>query len=384
MRNLDGIPPQIRDNLNREYLATQLASFEELIASGEEYDHAVYEDLLALRTVLDRADSYTIEQGESPSFLLLLDTTGRQTKAAVAYGDVTTADHVQVFVPGFTTTVRNNFLSHFEEMRSLSKSETAIITDNLSIETTATVTWFGYDMPQWSQTLGENSVANDAAALEGASKLRSFTAGLKATGISSINITLLGHSYGSIICLFAIQVAGHQVNNVITMGNPGLPSIDNHVNAMENLAFSPTTGLLIDGLAALTGPGAFVVKGTRRGTKAVHKLATDGTVVPLFIDEGHIFHLGADFDPVDDLEYFGPDLSDVDGVTELSTDNSESGHGIWGHSRYLEDHSTSQHNIAAISIGRFGVSVPGNSTGLGDWALNLNPKDFSIVYEGKQ
>src|SRR5437588_8085249 len=53
--------------------------------------------------------------------LLTLDTSGRRVQAAVAVGNVDTAEHVAVFTPGFTSTVDGSLKGYDQGMQDLLK-----------------------------------------------------------------------------------------------------------------------------------------------------------------------------------------------------------------------------------------------------------------------
>lgn len=382
MRNLDGIPSHTRDQLNREFLATRLSELYDLRASGAPYDSTELEDLAAVSSTLARADSYTSERNEAPSFLLTLDTQGSHIKAALSYGDVESADYVQVFVPGFSTTVGSDLSSSFERMRELNSVSNSLLLANAHHDSVASVAWLGYDAPQWSNTFTADSVALSGAAHAGSSRLTAFTAGLQANRDTPPQISLIGHSYGSVVSLLAVQDPTNVASRVIAMGSPGLPSATADVNILENLAFSDTGSALIDAAALATGPLAPTVKGVHEGSVALYGAATSESTASFYLDEGRIYHLEAPLDPIDDLAYFGSDLSDESSVVSMSTGESGVGHGIFFHSSYLEDKSTSQHNVAAASVGLDSLIIEENMSGLGDQLLDFNPREISPEYAG--
>ncbi|MCI2179132.1 MAG: alpha/beta hydrolase family protein [Ancrocorticia sp.] len=382
LRNLDGIPAEIRDRLNRQYLEDRLTALAQAgPASGTRSSE--YEDLAALHSTLARADAYARERGEVSTHLLVLDTSGLQVKAALAYGDVAHADHVQVAVPGIGTTIRGDIAADFEEMRNLNRVSVHVLREYGRSESVASVAWLGYDAPQITQLFDSNSVTRVDAARTGASRLRAFTSGI-ATDNPTANISLIGHSYGSVVTLLSIQEEGHGADQVIAMGSPGFPSLDHDVGVLESIAFSPTGGTLVQAVARLAGPIAPAVSGIQEGAQAVFGLTHGEIAVPVYVDEGAIFHIEAAFDGVDDLEYFGPDLSGLDGVVQLSSGDSERGHGITSHSNYLEDRSTSQFNVAAVSVGLSDVAITRDHSGVGDALLDLNTRSMVLDPQGEQ
>ena len=130
--NTDGIPAQVRDLANRknlpEYREELLGMLEDpdayqpgekpstvdmFLADGPDFE--ISEKLRALdelETVIGRGDRQ----------LLLLDPfDGQQLHAAVAIGDVDTADHVSVFTPGFTSSVQDCIGKYDSNMSDLRK-----------------------------------------------------------------------------------------------------------------------------------------------------------------------------------------------------------------------------------------------------------------------
>ena len=116
--------------------------------------------------------------------------------AAVAIGDVDTAQNVVVFTPGLNSTVDGALARHDNDMR-LVRQECLMSAPR---STTATVTWIGYQAPQStadSLTDPHKSVVTDAAAHTGGHQLAQFVSGLDAARETDAHITALGHSYGS-------------------------------------------------------------------------------------------------------------------------------------------------------------------------------------------
>ena len=130
---------------------------------------------------LDAVEAEIALRGTS---LLVLDASGDLLEAAVAKGDVDTADHVAVFTPGMGTTVHDSLKGYSDDVdelrllarRRLQKSGGGSV---------ATVAWLGYQAPghRWVQdvaSLGDRSVVRDNAAQNGAPALTSFLQGVDA------------------------------------------------------------------------------------------------------------------------------------------------------------------------------------------------------------
>src|SRR5690606_38202370 len=161
--------------------------------------------------------------------LLELDLSKTRAEAAVANGDVDTADHVAVFTPGFTSTVDGSLETYDQNMADIrTKSEEIAREAGNPDASVATVTYIGYQAPQADVgmlTPGE-SVANDTAAKDGGKELNSFLNGIDASrGDNPPHLTSLGHSYGSLTSSYALQ-GGTGVDDAVMFGSPGLGTGD--------------------------------------------------------------------------------------------------------------------------------------------------------------
>jgi len=238
----DGIPAWARDGANRTLLgdfrtglqderaALQaqidgLGFFEGWRLNGLENERDVLDEKLA---ALDNVEE-TLARGRRQ--LLVLDTTGPQTRAAIAVGDVDTADHVAVFTPGFTSTVQGsmgNYDGSMEDLQLRSIDELRRSGDRTS--TVATVSWLGYEAPQWDGVVGDGSVLSDELAVAGARDLADFYRGVDASRASDPHLTALGHSYGSLTTGLALQEQTG-VDDMVIFGSPGLGT--SHVEDLD-------------------------------------------------------------------------------------------------------------------------------------------------------
>jgi hypothetical protein len=189
----DGIPASVRDQANRALIGVYRAELEAEEArlraalDGNLFGGLFTSDDAALEVVreklagLDRVEQ-VLKRGSRQ--LLVLDITGsRQLMAAVAVGDVDTADHVAVFTPGFTTTVAGSLTSYdssMAELRAVARAEARKYGDG---GTVATVSWLGYEAPQWDEwhDLGGRFVTSDSSAQAGAASLADFYRGIDAS-----------------------------------------------------------------------------------------------------------------------------------------------------------------------------------------------------------
>ena len=165
--------------------------------------------------------------------LLLLDTqSGDQVHAAIAIGDPDSATHVSVTTPGLNTTVHGAIESMASEATTLQRtalSQLSLVPGH-EHDTVSTIAWIGYDAPQvpgWDDLGGSAQglweVSHDSVAKAGAVDLSKFYDGLNASHLGSMDLTAIGHSYGSLTTGLALQEPGdHGVSNAIFYGSPGI------------------------------------------------------------------------------------------------------------------------------------------------------------------
>lgn len=345
--NLDGVPAKYRDEANRARLPMERARLEaEAQRLREELDgnlfggtfsgaddrlaevEAKLESLNAIEGVLTLPDRH----------LLTLDLSASRAEAAIANGDVDTADHVSVFTPGFTSTV-NGSMENYDGNTEDLKLQTEDVLDRTNPgATVATVTWIGYQAPQATleSIAGPGSTVLGAeAAQEGANDLNSFLNGLDTARTQDAHLTALGHSYGSLTTGFALQESTG-VDDAVIFGSPGL------------------------------------------GT---------GSTQDLRVPDGRVMSIEANEDAVADVGrsgHLGEDPSTMAGMRHgetgaVSADQNVLGKdlvAVSGHSGYLTPNSTSQYNIAVTVAGEHELVIEGNNTDIGD-ALGQSGRDFA-------
>ena len=328
--NRDGIPAADRDAANRLLLGRRAARLEaDLRSVQERYDAltaagpgpleagwlAERDGLLARLAELRRQQGVVGAVGRATAGtdreLLLLDLDRDRPRAAVAAGDVDSADHVAVLTPGFGTTVGDDLPGVVDTADALRDRSAGLLDGAGSV---ATVAWLGYDVPA-----GPLGVSSDHAARRGGADLARFLDGIDASRRSDPHLTALGHSYGSLTTGYALQQA-HGVDDDVLFGSPGIGTDD---------------------------------------------------VRDLHVPTGHTAVVEAPWDPVADLGWFGDDPNRLPGVTGLSAraatlpDGAESAGSVL-HGQYLTPGTTSQYNIAATVAGLPDGRVLGPGVGLGD------------------
>jgi hypothetical protein len=198
---MDGVPAWARDRANRTLLAQALTSAG---APGHETALAVADRL---------ADA---EAAGRPVQLYLFDPGAGL--AAVAVGDLDSADAVGVLVPGMGTTVADDLgrlATSAQEVADAARAAAPGVA-------VATLAWIGYRAPR---NLVEAS--RRGYARRGAPALAGDLAGLAgsraATGRADPRTTVLAHSYGTVLLDQAADRPGRLATDaVVLMGSPGM------------------------------------------------------------------------------------------------------------------------------------------------------------------
>src|SRR4051812_4078803 len=332
---LDGLPSAVRDEANRTVMARErqrllrllpglqaavdraVSAFRgrgdaEVVAHALRVRAAQHELASATTALAAIAALVTMLAQDGPRRQLLsFGAGGRRVTAAVSVGDVATAGHVAVFVPGLTSQVQDpaTFVTYDAQMAALVATAGAMAAGPDA--EVAAVTWLDYEAPQWDELFDPgHSVLLPLDALRAGPVLASFVTGIDAARERVPHLTLLGHSYGSTTVGYALQ-RDTGVDDAVVFGSPGLGTSD---------------------------------------------------VADLQLPPGHAWLLDARGDPVADLGAFGADPSALPGIVRLSSDAVPLPGGVLGresrgHSSYLAVGSTAAWNIAAVVAGRRAATV---------------------------
>ncbi|WP_431868050.1 alpha/beta hydrolase [Nocardiopsis eucommiae] len=261
LRDLDGIPADVRDQLNRDYLAEEpdridseiedLREEREALSNGPGHDGKrrildnQIEELEAEKGVVetllnDLGDS----SADTDKFLLAFER-GDHGRAIVSQGNPDTADNVATLVPGTTTTWQSI-------EGQMGRADNLVLAAENADEDAdhAVISWIGYDAPNIPEAAGKGRA-------EGAvDDLSSFQDGLRAThrNSSQSNNTVIGHSYGSTVVGHTAQGdGGLNADEIVLVGSPGTNSRhaselgflaeDVHASTAENDGITGFTGL---------------------------------------------------------------------------------------------------------------------------------------------
>ncbi|MEU5196803.1 alpha/beta hydrolase [Streptomyces scabiei] len=121
-------------------------------------------------------------------------------------GDLLHADHTAVLVPGSDTS-----LDTYDRFRSAAQS----LYDRTGPDT-AVIAWLGYETPGTIST----AVLTPTRAERAAPRLRSFLRELRALVGDSAGLTLVCHSYGTVVCAHAVT-GFDDVDDLALIGSPG-------------------------------------------------------------------------------------------------------------------------------------------------------------------
>ncbi|WP_406284660.1 alpha/beta hydrolase [Embleya sp. NBC_00896] len=232
---LDGLPTEVRDRANRVALAeAKAALLAELATTRAKRDAADRTGDAKLRfrvtELKDRlaaieALEATLRSGDD-MYLMGFSAKG-DGRAIVAIGNPDTAAHTAVYVPG-TGAELAGIGSHVSRMRSLWLAAQQVKDPG---EVSA-IAWVGYDAPDTLVHAMVTSYADNAAP--------DFVRFLRGVGVaqgidSNNHVTVIGHSYGSVVLgQAAHQSGGLAAKDIIVVGSPGM-----HVKRAADLHADP-------------------------------------------------------------------------------------------------------------------------------------------------
>jgi hypothetical protein len=192
----DRFPPVTAATLDLRYAATEHAVLDSLAVAREADD---WRRAATLERLLDRD-------------LLDFDPRGNG-RAVEVIGDLAAADRIAVVVPGSHTT-----LDTFDRNRGPGGGARALVEQIGTVDPDtrmAVVAWLGYDTPQG---VGPDGIT-DGLARAGADALRATVTTLREVNPDA-SISLLCHSYGSVVCAYA--AADLPIADIAFYGSPGV------------------------------------------------------------------------------------------------------------------------------------------------------------------
>jgi hypothetical protein len=232
IRQRDGIPSAVRDEVNRAYLDRERARLQEELTQEQQAHpnpnqppYGLPAQVLQKKIAdLDKAAN-TLKQDDT--YLIGLDTSGENLKAIVSVGNPDDADNVAVTIPGMGSQKdAGGTIEGMVREATLMRSEVTSQLENAGRghEGVATVAWLGYDTPPGLAEAGSDSRATGAAPV-----LSQYLESIDATsaGTENPNLTLVGHSYGSLTAGMALQEGANSVvDDYVAYGSPGFYAMD--------------------------------------------------------------------------------------------------------------------------------------------------------------
>ncbi|MBG0853620.1 hypothetical protein I2W78_17645 [Streptomyces spinoverrucosus] len=133
-------------------------------------------------------------------------------RATEVFGDLAHADRIAVLVPGSDTT-----LDTYARFRATATALYGRLTRHAPQGTRpAVVAWLGYETPDTIST----TVLTTTRADQAAPKLREFIRQLRGITGRRAHVTLVCHSYGTVVCARAAS-AGTGIDDIALIGSPG-------------------------------------------------------------------------------------------------------------------------------------------------------------------
>lgn len=238
-------------------------------------------------------------------------------RVAVAAGDLDTADHVAVLVPGLGT---DGDSAGFYSERAATLYESTRTLD--PSQSNATLAWIGYDAPDnvpWEGGVDALGVVREDLAAAGGARLADTLDGLRASRAHDpAHLTAIGHSYGSTTLGHGAHDHGLPVDDIVVVGSPGMGGDTDHAR-------------------------------------------------DLGIDPGHVWAGANSHDPVTDLGNHGAvhlellaggglgddPVEDDFGANRFRAESTTRGEGgpFADHAKYFDHDTESLHNISQVVIG---------------------------------
>ncbi|MEO6712986.1 MAG: alpha/beta hydrolase, partial [Mycobacteriales bacterium] len=221
---LNGVPASVRHAANVEVLERASAEAQETMARASTAFGGP--DLPAYLSALSRQSlvaSVRSELAGDPQRRLLTLNFGDGGHAAVAVGDVDTARHVAILVPGLNADARGDLDNLVGDAMTVQTTAKTVAPN----ESVAVVAWIGYRTPNLI------SVLLSKRAQAGGKRLAAFTRGVdEARAMARVgrgspdpfHLTVVGHSYGSHATAEALERTD-VVDDAVFLGSPGVDQL---------------------------------------------------------------------------------------------------------------------------------------------------------------
>lgn len=219
--NLEGIPVSERSVANLRYLSETDADIRHRLATG--LSRSEQSGLNRELSVLEQV-KLAVEHsaGHTSRYLMQLDPADGG-RAAVVVGDPDTADFVTYLVPGMNYGVQEQLVNWTSTAEALYAEQKRVLRERSNPkapqQTVATIAWIGYQTPDLF------SVGGLDRAEVGADQLERAINGLRVVrGNDQPFVSIIGHSYGSVVSLVALARGTLSVDTFTMVGSPGSSS----------------------------------------------------------------------------------------------------------------------------------------------------------------
>jgi len=323
--NTDGLPAEVRDEANRLVMADDLARLEAKERDGtlSRLERDALANIRKAISNLDARESHidpiTGEHTHAQLYIYEPYAFDGDGRLAIATGNLDSANHVAVMVPGMGSNVQG--MSAGRSLNVYDESRWA------SGDTVAVLDWVGYDAPSGTSLHNHDiiGVVNQRMARAGAEQLAADVDGLRASRADDpAHLTVIGNSYGSTTSGIAAGRFDLDADDLILTGSPGVPVGD--------------AGKLSTG-----HEHTWVGSASRDLVTALGRTGwTDPSDVAARLIPG--------------VELMGNDPAEDDfGANRFQAENLDRG-GHWNvadHGRYYDQNTESLYNIAAITTGQY-------------------------------
>ena len=342
----DGLPARARDEANRLMLAADRAALLALAADGvlTEAERRRLATVEAIARELDaierRTDPITHQPMAAQLYIYEPDSFDADGRAAIATGDLDSADHVAFLVPGLGTAVAgmtgSRALNVYDESRWASPDSAVAVVD-----------WVGYDAPSGGLDDDLVGVVNQDLAREGARLLADDVTAYRISRAGSLpHLTVAGNSYGSTTTAIAAAEFALAADDVILTGSPGAGRADDAVDLTTGPAHTWVGSASHDAVSSLGVTGW--LDPTQAGADRLRVLGVPIDVALMGNDPSE-----------DDFHAQRFEAEDVDRIsgTHLDTGHPErsvvDGWNLIDHVRYYDPGTESLYNVGAIVTGHY-------------------------------
>ncbi|GAB3581982.1 hypothetical protein GCM10027406_24160 [Leifsonia lichenia] len=341
--NLDGVPPRVRSDANRQCLKVDLAEAKNRLKEAKNDPELTSPFEGVRRLALNRlAEAQKLTEtlsridkaygkgptGEPPRELYVYQP-GERTKVAISTGLLETAEHISVVVPGMGTTA-NDIGQYGNAAKDLRQQQSKA--SGVSRNKIAVLSWLDYDPPGSMDGWG---VTQDDLAKAGAERLGNTLRGLTAVKDWPANadgLSVVAHSYGTNVATLALSQKDVSAGHVVFLGSAGVATS-------------------IPSAATLHVPGGevYAAQGVKDGWAVIGQKLS-GRTDPTSPDFG--------------AHPFSAEASSLDGVAlEGITKHGPFGNGPTNPDAYsyLDNRTSAQYATAMATMGR-GQEVPTGGT----------------------